>query len=123
MAPARTERGALYAILAPLAVPVTLLICEHLDGCGNIRVISEIIVMARRCVITGKGPRSGNNVSHANNRTKRWFRPNLARKKVWIPELGRSVRLKLSTTALKSIDRDGLLRYLKKNGLKLKDVT
>ncbi len=79
--------------------------------------------MARRCAITGKGPRSGNNVSHANNRTKRWFRPNLARKKVWIPELGRSVRLKLSTTALKSIDRDGLLRYLKKNGLTLKDVT
>jgi large subunit ribosomal protein L28 len=79
--------------------------------------------MARRCAITGKGPRSGNNVSHAKNRTKRWFHPNLASKKVWIPELGRSVRLKISTTALKSIDRDGLLRYLKKKGLTLKDVT
>lgn len=79
--------------------------------------------MARRCAITGKGPRSGNNVSHAKNRTKRWFHPNLTSKKVWIPELGRSVRLKLSTTALKSIDRDGLLRYLRKKGLKLKDVT
>jgi large subunit ribosomal protein L28 len=78
--------------------------------------------MARKCAITGKGPRSGNNVSHANNRTKRWFHPNLVTKRIWVDELGRHVRLKVSTKALKAIDRDGLLRTLKKNGLQLKDV-
>ncbi len=78
--------------------------------------------MARKCAITGKRPRSGNNVSHANNRTRRWFRPNLITKRIWVPELGRHVRLKISTKALKAIDRDGLLPYLRKNGLRLEDV-
>jgi len=78
--------------------------------------------MARKCAITGKGPRSGNNVSHANNRNKRWFHPNLVTKRIWVDELGRHVRLKVSTKTLKAIDRDGLLRTLKKNGLQLKDV-
>ncbi len=78
--------------------------------------------MARKCAITGKGPRSGNNVSHANNRTKRWFHPNLVTKRIWVDELGRHVRLKVSTKTLKAIDRDGLLRTLKKNGKQLKDV-
>jgi len=78
--------------------------------------------MARKCAITGKGPRSGNNVSHAKNRTKRWFRPNLVTKRIWVDELGRHIRLKVSTKTLKAIDRDGLLRTLKKNGLQLKDV-
>jgi len=80
------------------------------------------LIMARKCAITGKGPRSGNNVSHANNRTKRWFHPNLVSKRIWVDELGRHVRLKVSTKTLKAIDRDGLLRTLKKNGLQLKDV-
>ena len=78
--------------------------------------------MARKGAITGKGPRSGNNVSHAKNRTKRWFRPNLVTKRIWVDELGRHIRLKVSTKTLKAIDRDGLLRTLKKNGLQLKDV-
>jgi large subunit ribosomal protein L28 len=78
--------------------------------------------MARKCAITGKGPHSGNNVSHAKNRTKRWFRPNLVTKRIWVDELGRHIRLKVSTKTLKAIDRDGLLRTLKKNGLQLKDV-
>ncbi|NKB87747.1 MAG: 50S ribosomal protein L28 [Acidobacteria bacterium] len=79
--------------------------------------------MANKCAITGKGPRSGNNVSHANNRTKRWFKPNLVTKRIWVDELGRHIRLKVSTKTLKAIDRDGLMRTLKKNGLELKDVT
>lgn len=78
--------------------------------------------MANKCAITGKGPRSGNNVSHANNRTKRWFKPNLVTKRIWVDELGRHIRLKVSTKTLKAIDRDGLMRTLKKNGLELKDV-
>ncbi|TVR05061.1 MAG: 50S ribosomal protein L28 [Spirochaetaceae bacterium] len=78
--------------------------------------------MARRCSITGKKPLSGNNVSHANNKTKKWQRPNLHVKRLYIPELDRTVRLRVSTRALRSISKLGLLAYLKKQGLQLKDV-
>ena len=79
--------------------------------------------MARRCAITGKKPLSGNNVSHANNKTKRWQLPNLQNKRIYVPELGRFVRIRLSTRALRSISKVGLLAYLRKNDLSLKDVT
>ncbi len=79
--------------------------------------------MARRCSITGKRPLSGNNVSHANNKTKKWQKPNVTYKRLYVPELDRTVRVKLSTRALRSVSKLGLLPYLKKNGLSLKDVT
>ena len=79
--------------------------------------------MARKCSITGKRPLSGNNVSHAHNKTRRSQKPNIRKKRVYVPELGRFVRLTLSTRALRSISKVGLLPYLKKNGLELKDVT
>jgi large subunit ribosomal protein L28 len=79
--------------------------------------------MSRKCSITGKKPMSGNNVSHAHNKTRRYQRPNIQRKRIYVPELGRFVRLTLSTRALRSVTRVGLLAYLRKNGLKLKDVT
>lgn len=79
--------------------------------------------MARKCSITGKKPLSGNNVSHAHNKTRRYQRPNIQKKRIFVPELGRYVRLSLSTRALRSISKVGLLAYLKKNGLELKDVT
>jgi len=78
--------------------------------------------MARRCAITGKKPMSGHNVSHANNRTKRRFLPNLITKRVFVPELGRTVRMKISTSALRTIQKKGLLKTLKDEGLKLRDV-
>lgn len=78
--------------------------------------------MARRCVVSGKGPQVGNNVSHANNKSKRRLFPNLQTKKLFIPELGRSVRLKVATSTLRTIDKKGLLPFLKDNGLQLKDV-
>jgi len=78
--------------------------------------------MARRCAITGKKPMSGHNVSHANNRTKRRFLPNLIMKRIFVPEIGRSVRLKISTSALRTIQKKGLLKTLKDEGLKLRDV-
>ena len=78
--------------------------------------------MARRCAITGKKPMSGNNVSHANNRTKRRFLPNLITKRIFVPEMGRTVRLKISTSALRTIQKKGLLKTLKDEGLKLRDV-
>ena len=78
--------------------------------------------MARRCAVTGKKPMSGHNVSHANNRTKRRFLPNLITKRIFVPELGRMVRLKISTSALRTIQKKGLLNTLKDEGLKLRDV-
>ena len=74
--------------------------------------------MARRCQLTGKGVQSGNNVSHANNKTRRRFLPNLQKKRIWIPEEGRYVTLKISTRALRTLDKKGyqaMLRDLEKN--------
>ena len=78
--------------------------------------------MSRICKITGKRPRVANHVSKANNKTKRRQFPNLQSKKVFIPELGKNIRLKLSVKAIKTIDRYGLLTYLKKKGLSLSDI-
>lgn len=79
--------------------------------------------MSRICKITGKRPRVGNNVSKANNKTKRKQYPNLQSKRVFIPETGQTVKLKLSTKAIKTLDRIGLQSYLNKNNLKLRDIT
>ncbi len=73
--------------------------------------------MARVCKITGKRPLTGNNVSHANNRTKRRFLPNLQWKKFWIPEEKRWIRLRVSTQAIKTIDKRGITSVLKETGL------
>lgn len=79
--------------------------------------------MSRKCAITGKKPMAGNNVSHAHNKTRRMQLPNIHKKRIFVPELDRFVRLSLSTRALRSVTRVGLMNYLRKNGLKLKDVT
>ncbi len=63
--------------------------------------------MARRCMITGKGVQSGHNVSHANNKTKRTFRPNLQRASFLSDALGHSVRLRLSANAIRTIEHNG----------------
>jgi large subunit ribosomal protein L28 len=64
--------------------------------------------MARVCVVTGKKPMVGNNVSHANNRTKRRFLPNLQYRRFWVEGENRWVRLRLSTAALRTIDKNGI---------------
>jgi len=63
--------------------------------------------MARRCELTGKGVQSGHNVSHANNKTKRVFRPNLQTVTLASDALRRNVSLRVSMNALKTIDRIG----------------
>ena len=78
--------------------------------------------MARVCKITGKRPLVANNVSKANNKTKRKQFPNLQKKRYFIPELKKTVTLKLSTSAIKTIDRYGLLPYLNKKGMSLTDI-
>ena len=78
--------------------------------------------MARRCQLTGKGPLTGNNVSHSNRRTKMRQLPNLQTKRTYIPEEDRWVRVKLSTRALRTVTRKGLLRFLRDEGLTLSQV-
>ena len=63
--------------------------------------------MARRCGITGKGVQTGNNVSHANNRSRRRFLPNLQQASILSDALGTSVRLRLSTRAIRTIEHNG----------------
>ena len=63
--------------------------------------------MARRCAFTGKGVQTGNNVSHAHNKTRRRFLPNLQRTSLYSDALGQMVRLRLSTRAIRTIDHNG----------------
>lgn len=63
--------------------------------------------MSRRCEITGKGVLSGNNVSHANNKTRRRFLPNLQVTSLLSDTLGSEVRLRLSTRAIRTIEHNG----------------
>jgi len=64
--------------------------------------------MSRVCEISGKKPISGNNVSHSNRKTRRRFLPNLQKKRIWDQESGKWVTVKISTSALKTIDKIGL---------------
>ena len=70
--------------------------------------------MSRICDITGKKVMVGNNVSHSNRKTKRKFYPNLQTKKFFVPESGEWVTLKVSTSALRTIDKNGITSVLKK---------
>jgi len=79
--------------------------------------------MARICELTGKRPIVGNNVSHSNKKTKRRFLPNLQVKKFYVPEVDKTITLKISTSALRTIDKKGLYNYLleleKEKGIKI----
>ena len=71
--------------------------------------------MSRRCELTGKGPMTGNNVSHANNKTRRRFLPNLNEVTLQSEILGRGVKLRISAAALRTVDhRGGLDAFLAK---------
>jgi len=70
--------------------------------------------MSKVCKLTGKKPISGNNVSHSNRKTKRRFVPNIQKKRFFVPELDKFVTLKVSASAIRTINKLGLLAYLKK---------
>ena len=77
--------------------------------------------MSKYCPVTGKKPVSGNRVSHANNKAKRVFEPNMHEKRLYSPALGRFVRLRISAKGLKTIDKRGVdvvLAELAKQGVK-----
>jgi large subunit ribosomal protein L28 len=73
----------------------------------------ENAVMARVCQVTGKKPQVGNNVSHANNRTKRRFLPNLQYRRFWLEAEKRWVSLRVSNAGLRLIDKKGIEAVLK----------
>lgn len=64
--------------------------------------------MARVCAVTGKKPMVGNNVSHANNKTKRRFLPNLQYRRFWLESQNRWIRLRVSNAGLRLIDKKGI---------------
>ena len=70
--------------------------------------------MARVCQLTGKKPMSGNNVSHANNKTKRRFLPNLQNRKFWVETENRWVSMRITNAALRTIDKLGIDVMVKK---------
>jgi large subunit ribosomal protein L28 len=72
------------------------------------RLFKKEIPMARKCEVTGKGPMVGNNVSHANNKTKRRFLPNLQYRRFWVESENRWVRMRISNAALRLIDKKGI---------------
>ncbi len=69
--------------------------------------------MSKVCELTGKTVMYGNNVSHANNKTRRRFLPNLQKKRIWVPEEGRFVTLRISTRALRTLDKKGYTAFIK----------
>ncbi len=73
--------------------------------------------MSRVCQISGKRPLVGNNVSHANNRTKRRQMPNLQTKRIYIPEEKRFVTVRITARALKTVNKNGAKATLRKAGL------
>ncbi|MBX3127111.1 MAG: 50S ribosomal protein L28 [Polyangiaceae bacterium] len=72
-----------------------------------------------RSEITGKRRMSARNVSHSNIKTPRWQNVNVQRRRLWVPELGRYVSLKLTTSDLRTVDKIGLVAFAKKHGLRV----
>ncbi len=78
--------------------------------------------MSRVCQVTGKRPMAGNNVSHAHNKTRRRFLPNLQSKRIWVESEQRYVKLRISQKGLRIIDKQGIdkvLVTLRANGVKV----
>jgi len=78
--------------------------------------------MANVCIVTGKKPISGNNVSHANNKTRRRFSPNIHTHRFWVESENRFVKLKVSTKGMRIIDKNGIdavLSDIRANGGKV----
>jgi len=86
------------------------------------RVSNEREKMARKDQLTGRGPVSGNSISHAHNKTKRRFEINLQRKRFYIPEEDRWVTLRVSAKTIKTINKKGIsvvLREARKRGVRV----
>jgi large subunit ribosomal protein L28 len=95
----------IFAEMQPTMIPASLVIDPE-------TINQRRSVMARVCQVTGKRPMVGNNVSHANNRTKRRFLPNLQYRRFWVEAENRWVRLRITNAALRLIDKVGIEQVL-----------
>ena len=75
--------------------------------------------MSRTCEITGKRRLAGNTVSHSNRKTRRFQQPNLVTKRIYIPEENRTITVRLSARALRTLNKKGLRQFLKEEGRSL----
>lgn len=83
--------------------------CRKVSAWADLLLISTLeIAMARVCQITGKAPMVGHTVSHANNKTKRRFMPNLQYRRFWVESENRWVRLRLTAAGLRTVDKVGI---------------
>jgi len=71
-------------------------------------ILQPVIIMSRVCQVTGKAPTVGHHVSHANNKTKRRFMPNLHERRFWVASENRWIKLRISANALRTIDKNGI---------------
>jgi ribosomal protein L28 len=78
------------------------------SGFDPVKPFIEEAAMARVCQVTGKGVQTGNNVSHANNRTRRRWLPNLHERRFWVASENRWIKLRVSNNALRTIDKNGI---------------
>ncbi|MEZ4728623.1 MAG: 50S ribosomal protein L28 [Caldilineaceae bacterium] len=76
-----------------------------------------------KCQLSGKGPQFGNNRPWSKKATRRQWQPNVQQFTVYVPEMGRSVKIRASTSAMRTVNKIGLMAYLKKNKLSLKDLS
>jgi len=91
----------------PLTLDLNILSLKH-----SVKKTGWSSNMSRVCQITGKRPTTGNNVSHANNKTKRRFLPNIQKHRIWVEEEARFITLKISTKGLRLIDKLGIQAVL-----------
>ncbi|GAA3762063.1 hypothetical protein GCM10022270_21020 [Terriglobus aquaticus] len=80
----------------------------HERAGSELKTRQQEIVMAKVCPITGKRPMSGNKVSHANNKTRRRWEPNLQWKRVWVPSEKKFIRMRVSARGLRTINKLGV---------------
>lgn len=79
--------------------------------------------MGKTCAITGKKRIYGNNRPFSEKKTRRSWKPNVRTRKIYVPELNRTVRVQLSARAMRTVEKNGgLMPYLRKQGMELKDV-
>ena len=71
------------------------------------------------CPVTGIKTRFGNRVSHANNKTRRTWEPNMQTKRIYVPEVDRHVRVRISADELRTIDKIGFMAFIKRRGISI----
>lgn len=110
-----SKPGFLVTIATPFYVLAGLIACfyQYL-AIDQVKLNNQVTVMSRVCQVTGKKPMVGNNVSHANNKTRRRFLPNIHSHRFWVESENRWVRLNVSTKGMRTIDKLGIDEILKR---------